>query len=82
MSDGFTDMKKGQKCPDCGFFVACCKCSEKFSKIDQELDSEEIKGVICYNCNGKYNHNANTDEGYSTISNCPWCGKKNSVRKF
>ena len=40
------DRKKGgkkMKCKDCGFFVACDKCSKKFAKIDKELDMEEIE---------------------------------------
>lgn len=28
------------ECPDCGFFFACDKCSERFDAIDEELKKE------------------------------------------
>lgn len=34
---------KETKCPDCGFLMACKKCSEIYSRIDEELDLIEQK---------------------------------------
>ena len=31
------------ECPDCGFLVACPKCSERYSAIDKQIRKSEGK---------------------------------------
>jgi len=30
------------ECPDCGFFFACDKCSERFDAVDEEIKKVEL----------------------------------------
>lgn len=34
------------KCPDCGFWLACPKCSERYSAIDREIRKSEGRDEI------------------------------------
>ncbi len=40
--------KMNHSCPDCGFWVACRPCSERYSKIDIEIRLKEGKTVDGY----------------------------------
>jgi primosomal protein N' len=38
-------LSKINSCPDCGFWVACPKCSAYFSKVDTELRIKEGRPI-------------------------------------
>lgn len=50
--------------------------------IENEKGELELprKGIICFKCNGTFNHEFSYGDDYQTIADCPHCGAKNSVR--
>jgi len=46
---------------------------------EMENNPNEIK-IICFNCQKKYCHNIHVEDEYKSISQCPYCGRKNLIR--
>jgi len=77
----FENVRNSQINSKGNFWSAIQHLEEQLSEYGRQ-DCVETKGVVCFNCNQIYNHEMYCDEGYSTISTCPFCKAKNSVRKY
>ena len=37
----FKRLLSNSECPDCGWFIACDKCSERLDHVDEDIDKVE-----------------------------------------